>query len=82
MSDKDRRAVAAELKGIYRAKDADAGKAALEAFGTGDLRGLLAASLSGIGSKASWPSMGQEISRHRHVLATPLAGGDPVLRVP
>jgi putative transposase len=32
VSCKDRRAVAVELKEIYRAKDADAGKAALEAF--------------------------------------------------
>jgi len=36
VSYKDRRAVAAELKEIYRAKDADAGKAALEAFDTGE----------------------------------------------
>src|SRR5271165_530495 len=32
---KDRRAIAAELKKIYRAKDADAGKEALEAFDAG-----------------------------------------------
>lgn len=36
VSYKDRRAVAAELKEIYRAKDADAGKAALEAFDAGE----------------------------------------------
>ena len=36
MSDKDRRAVAAELKTICRAEDADAGKAALEAFADSD----------------------------------------------
>lgn len=35
VSYKDRRAVAVELKDIYRAKDADAGKVALEAFDTG-----------------------------------------------
>lgn len=32
---KDRRAIAAELKKVYRAKDADAGQAALEAFDAG-----------------------------------------------
>jgi putative transposase len=32
---KDRRAIAAELKKIYRARDADAGKAALDAFDAG-----------------------------------------------
>jgi putative transposase len=36
VSDKDRKAVAAALKEIYRAKDADAGAAALEAFATGE----------------------------------------------
>ena len=36
VSYKDRRAVAAELKTIYRAKDADAGLAALEAFADSD----------------------------------------------
>ena len=36
VSYKDRKAVAAALKEIYRAKDADAGAAALEAFATGD----------------------------------------------
>lgn len=36
VSYKDRRAVAAELKTIYRAKDADAGLAALEAFAGSD----------------------------------------------
>jgi putative transposase len=36
VSYKDRRAVAAALKEVYRAKDADAGAAALEAFATGD----------------------------------------------
>jgi putative transposase len=36
VSYKDRKAVAAALKEIYRAKDADAGAAALEAFTTGD----------------------------------------------
>jgi putative transposase len=36
VSYKDRRAVAAELKEIYRAKDADAGKTALEAFDAGE----------------------------------------------
>ena len=36
VSYKDRRAVAAALREIYRAKDADAGAAALEAFATGD----------------------------------------------
>ncbi|MCB9943216.1 MAG: IS256 family transposase [Geminicoccaceae bacterium] len=35
VSYKDRRAVAAELKTVYRAKDADAGMAALEAFDAG-----------------------------------------------
>jgi putative transposase len=35
VSYKDRKAVAAALKGIYRAKDADAGRAALEAFAAG-----------------------------------------------
>ena len=32
---KDRKAIAAELKKVYRAKDADAGKAALKAFDAG-----------------------------------------------
>jgi putative transposase len=36
VSYKDRRAVAAALKEVYKAKDADAGAAALEAFATGD----------------------------------------------
>lgn len=36
VSYKDRRAVAAELKTVYRAKDADAGMAALEAFDASD----------------------------------------------
>ena len=36
VSYKDRRAVAAALKEVYRAKDADAGAAALEAFAAGD----------------------------------------------
>jgi putative transposase len=36
VSYKDRRAVAADLKEIYRAKDADAGKTALEAFDAGE----------------------------------------------
>jgi putative transposase len=36
VSYKDRRAVAADLKKIYRAKDADAGKAALETFDAGE----------------------------------------------
>src|SRR3954464_7764839 len=36
VSYKDRKAVAAALKEIYRGKDADAGAAALEAFATGD----------------------------------------------
>jgi putative transposase len=36
VSCEDRRAVAAELKTIYRAKDADAGLAALEAFADSD----------------------------------------------
>jgi putative transposase len=36
VSYKDRRAVATELKEIYRAKDADAGKAALETFDTAE----------------------------------------------
>ena len=36
VSYKDRKAVAAALKEIYRAKDADAGAGALEAFAGGD----------------------------------------------
>ena len=34
---KDRKAIAAELKTIYRAKDADAGREALEAFDAGTM---------------------------------------------
>ena len=36
VSYKDRRAVAAALKEVYKAKDADAGAAALDAFATGE----------------------------------------------
>ena len=54
VSYKDRKAVAAALKEIYRAKDADAGAAALEAFADGRMgpqipgdRHVLAAALAG-----------------------------------
>jgi transposase-like protein len=62
---KDRRAVAAALKAIYRAKDADTGQAALDAFAEGPWG-------------VKYPAIA---SSWRRNWAAELGGGDPVLRL-